>query len=240
METKCSKDVQKKFSCLFPKGTVMEVMTVASDNDVPNLVKSTGGCYGLLVHGYDFPLETRITTVVIGQHNGMPLLEPTKEWLMSYGPHRARVLFATAQGIAMQLKDRGNQYVHFLCEHGVPERLQPLKSGDEVLAFGLKKIDDDRYVAANVELLKRSPWSQEREAEALANGSYKCFRAIVLGEVYEAEILNDRGVYLAFRQVARLAEGRFPQGIKLALVRVVFVAPHNFQVEFVQALDAGC
>ncbi len=240
MKTKSSKDLQEEFSCLFPQKEFMKVTTVASNSDVPNLVKSDDGCCGVLVHGYDFPLGTRITAVVVGNNNGMPLLKPDEKWLMSYGPHRARVLFATAQGIAMQLKDRGNQYVHFLCEHGVPERLQPLKSGDEVLAFGLKKIDDDRYVAANVELLKRSPWSQEREAEALANGSYKCFRAIVLGEVYEAEILNDRGVYLAFRQVARLAEGRFPQGIKLALVRVVFVAPHNFQVEFVQALDAGC
>lgn len=176
METKFSKDVQKKFSCLFPKGTVMEVMTVASDNDVPNLVKSAGGCYGLLVHGYDFPLKTRITTVVIGQHNGMPLLEPAKEWLMSYAPHRAYVLFSTPLGVAMRLKDAENQYVSYLCEQGIPEHLQQLKNGDEVVVYGLKKWQ--------MTCMLPPMWSCPS-----ASGSYKCYRSTVLVEF--VQLLNE-------------------------------------------------
>ena len=218
----------------------MEVMTVASDNDVPNLVKSTGGCYGLLVHGYDFPLETRITTVVIGQHNGMPLLEPAKEWLMSYAPHRACVLFSTPLGVAMRLKDAENQYVSYLCEQGIPEHLQQLKDGDEVVVYGLKKMADDMYVAANVELPKAPFWPQERMGQAIASGSYKSYRAIVLGELYEADICTDSCVKLSYQILARRADGRFPKEHvgKRALVRVVFIKPRDILVEFVQLLNA--
>lgn len=240
METKISKELKEKFSCLFPKETVMEVTTVASGNGVPNLVRSDDGCCGVLVHGYDFPLGTRITAVVVGKHNDMPLLKPDENWLMSYGPHKARVLFSTALGIAMQLTDKENQYAHFLYEQGFPGCLQSLKSGDEVLVFGLKKIDDDRYAAANVEVLKKSPWPQERMGQAIASGSYKSYRAIVLGELYEADIRTDSCVKLSYQILARRADGRFPSEYvgKRALVRVVFIKPQDILVEFVQLLNA--
>ena len=233
METKSPLQVQKMFVHLFPIGTEMQVLTIPSTNPLEKKVKSDGGCFGILTDGLDFPQGTTITAKIVAIKDGQPVFEPTAEWKQAKLPQKARVLFATPAGLALELETGG--YVTYAPAKGMPEELTGIKDGQTVMVVGLKPMADQILSAAKAwipepadpsEVDPMLPWSDQKIKELMAQGSRKVRGKAKLGKVYLVGITADRRAKLG-DDIVELRGGRFPQVDKNAWVRVVFIDHRN-------------
>lgn len=222
------------FTHLFPIGTEMNVLTIPSTNPLEKKVKSDGGCFGVLTDGLDFPQGTTITAKIIAIKDGQPVFEPTAEWKQAKLPQKARVLFATPAGLALELETGG--YVTYAPAKGMPEELKEIKEGQMVMVVGLKPMADQMLSAAKAwipepadpsEANPMLPWSIQKINEAISQGSRKCYGKARLGKIYSVEVTADRRAKLGKDEIVELRSGRFPQVAQRDFVRVVFIDQNN-------------
>ena len=221
------------FVHLFPIGTEMNVLTIPSTNPLEKKVKSDGGCFGVLTDGLDFPQGTTITAKIISIKDGQPIFEPTAEWKQAKLPQKARVLFATPAGLALELESGG--YVTYAPAKGMPEELKSIKDGQTVMVVGLKPMADQMLSAAKAwipepadpsEVNPILPWSDQKISEVMAQGSRKVRGKARLGKVYSVVATSDRRAKLG-DDIVELRSGRFPQVDQRTFVRVVFIDQNN-------------
>lgn len=238
--------VQKMFAHLMPVGTEMQVTVIPSmESEETIRVRSTGGCFGVLTPGYDFPQGTLITAKVVDFQEGIPVFEPSAEWVLAKTPQKARVLFTTPYGIVVELEERAGCYVSYQKQQGLPEELKNLKEGQGVLVCGLSSAANGTYNAQTLrpapeeEKLPEDPmanWPETKISEVMLQGSRKRCGKAVLGKILLAEITGERFARLSNGEMLELKEGYFPRSVKRAFVRVIFITQENkVFVELVKA-----
>ena len=236
---------QQRFSSyLFHVGMTDEVTVIPSSGDEIR-VQSAGGCFGILSPGYNFPLGTLITATVTEIIDGMPIFKPTEEWLLARTPQKGWVVFFTPRGVVVELKE--NTYAVYQPAQGLSEELQAtLKEGREVEVRGLTKTSEGTYEAQALKVIPEAekplpedpmaPWSEEKIAEA-AKISAKVWGPFRLGKVIIVEVKDSETAQLSKGGMVTLKEGKFPQYIKRAFVRVVNIdkTSKKVLVEFIKA-----
>ena len=238
-------EVQQMFANLFKVGTEMLVTVIPSGNEGTIRVRSTGGCFGILSPDYEFPVGTLITAQVADIQNGVPVFEPTQEWLLARTPQKGRVVFFTPRGVVVELAE--NTYAVYQPAQGLSEELQAtLKEGREVEVRGLTKTNEGTYEAQTLNVIPEAekpqptdpmaPWSEEKIAEA-AKISAKVWGPFRLGKVIIVEVKDSETAQLSKGGMVTLKEGKFPRGIARAFVRVVNIdkTSKKVLVEFIKA-----
>ena len=238
-------EVQQMFASLFRVGTEMQVTVIPSGNEETIRVRSTGGCFGILSPDYEFPVGTLITAQVANIQNGVPVFEPTKEWLLARTPQKGRVVFFTPRGVVVELKE--NTYAVYQPAQGLSEDLQAaLREDREVEVCSLTKTSDGTYTAQKLQMIpeaeKPQPtdplvsWNDAKISEVLALGSRKMLGQAKLGKILLVEVTGSKVAQMSKGGTVTLREGFFPRDVKRALVRVVFIPQDGQpQVEFVKA-----
>ena len=221
------------FTHLLPIGAEMNVLIIPSSDPHEKKVKSDGGCFGILADDLDLPQGTTITAKIIDIKDGQPVFEPTPEWKLAKLPQKARVLFITPVGLALELETGG--YVTY-APKGMPEELKGIKDGQTVMVVGLKPMADQMLSAAKVWIPEPAdsseanlmiPWSEQKINEVVAQGSRKVRGKARLGKVYSVEVTSDRCAKLSREDMVELRSGYFPQVGTIAFVRVVFIDQNN-------------
>ena len=238
-------EVQQMFANLFKVGTEMLVTVIPSGNEGTIRVRSTGGCFGILSPDYEFPVGTLITAQVADIQNGVPVFEPTQEWLLARTPQKGRVVFFTPRGVVVELAE--NTYAVYQPAQGLSEELQTaLKERQEVAVCGLTKTSEGTYTAQKLQMVSETaprhpedplaPWSEEKIAEVVAMGSRKVLGQAKLGKVITVEVASSKAAQMSKGGMVALREGYFPRGVERAFVRVVFIPQDGLpQVEFIKA-----
>lgn len=233
------------FANLFKVGTEMQVTVIPSGNEETIRVRSTGGCFGILSPDYEFPVGTLITAQVANIQNGVPVFEPTQEWLLARTPQKGRVVFFTPRGVVVELKE--NTYAVYQPAQGLSEDLQAaLREDREVEVCSLTKTSDGTYTAQKLQIVSEAekpqpedpmaPWDEKKIAEVVAMGSRKVLGQAKLGKVITVEVASSKAAQMSKGGMVALREGYFPRGVERAFVRVVFIPQDGLpQVEFVKA-----
>ena len=236
--------VQQMFANLFKIGTEMQVTVIPSSGDEIR-VRSTGGCFGTLAPEYSFPVGTLITAQVADIQNGVPVFEPSDEWLLARTPQKGRVVFFTPRGVVVELAE--NTYAVYQPAQGLSEELQAtLKEGQNVAVCNLIKTGEGTYTAQTLQIVSEAekpqptdpmaPWSEEKITEVVAMGSRKVLGQAKLGKVITVEVTSSKAAQMSKGGMVALQEGYFPRGVERAFVRVVFIPKDGQpQVEFVKA-----
>ena len=233
------------FANLFKVGTEMLVTVIPSGNEGTIRVRSTGGCFGILSPDYEFPVGTLITAQVADIQNGVPVFEPTEEWLLARTPQKGRVVFFTPRGVVVELKE--NTYAVYQPAQGLSEELQAtLKEGREVEVRGLTKTNEGTYEAQTLNVIPEAekpqpedpmaPWDEKKITEVRGLGSRKVCGPFRLGKVIVVEVTDSKTAQKSKEDKVVLQTGYFPRGIARAFVRVVFIPQDGLpQVEFIKA-----
>lgn len=241
-------EVQQMFANLFKVGTEMQVTVIPSGNEDTILVQSTGGCVGTLSPGYKFPVGTLISAIVTEIINRKPVFEPTQEWLLAKTPQKGRVVFSTPLGVVVELQLKEKIfYAVYQPAQGLSEELQAaLKERQEVIVCSLTKTSEGTYEAQTLNVIPEAekpqptdpmaPWSKEKITE-VAKISATMWRQAKLGKVFAVEVISSTVAQMSKGGMVTLKEGKFPQYIKRAFVRVVYIdkASKEVLVEFIKA-----
>ena len=239
---------QRMFSrYLFKIGMTDMVTVIPSGNQRSIRVKTLGGCFGILPSEYNFSVGTLITATVTDIINGIPVFEPTQEWLITKVPQTGRVVFTTSLSVVVELQLKEEIfYAVYQPAQGLSEELQAtLKEGREIEVCGLTKTGDGTYTAQTLKVPEAekpqpedpmAPWSEEKISEVLALGSRKMLGQAKLGKILLVEVTGSKVAQMSKGGTVTLREGFFPRDVKRALVRVVFIPQDGQpQVEFVKA-----
>ena len=236
-------EILQRFPDLLTVGMEMQVTVIPSSGDEIR-VKTLGGCFGILSSGYSFPVGTLITAQVADIQNGVPVFEPSDEWLMTRTPQKGRVVFSTPLGVVIELAE--NVYAAYQPAQGLSAELKDLKERQEVIVCGLTKMSDGAYTAQTLQIVSEAekpqpedpmaPWDEKKITDVVAQGSRKVLGQAKLGKVITVDVTGSKAAQMSKGGMVTLREGYFPRGIARAFVRVVFIPQDGQpQVEFVKA-----
>lgn len=244
--------LQQKFN-LFQVGDVVSGTIVSIDGMAK--VKTTGGCYGMLVCnipdclGISHAVEVEVKEVI----DGIPAFVFTKGFLFDKVWQNATVCFAGPRAIIVEFDEYPETYGAYEPATGLAPELQKLTAGDKVICHELKKGDfcreyygigrvkikpaeaavpavtekkPDKPEKTDNDLLK--PWPKEKIEEVFKKGSRKMYGKVSLGKVYLVTPYGKSGKEVQFPdgQVGDLNVS-FPKAWPRAMVRVVFISQGN-------------
>lgn len=241
--------LQQKFN-LFQVGDVVNGTIVSNDGMAK--VKTTGGCYGMLVGSVPdcLTVGSAVEVEVKDVIDGIPAFVFTKEFLFDKVWQNATVCFAGPRAVIVEFDDRPETYGAYEPSAGLAPELQKLTAGDKVIVLELKKGEfcreyygigrlkvkpaetvtpaagEEKPEKTENEMIK--PWPKERIEDVFNSGSRKMYGKVSLGKVYTVIPFGKSGKEVQFPdgQVGDL-DVYFPKGWPRAMVRVVFITQAN-------------
>lgn len=195
-------------------------------------VRSNGGILGILAPGNSFAQGTSIEAKVTAFENDVPVFEPTEEWLFTNQPQRATVSLIFPRGIGAETPNGKLIYYEY---NKLPEVLQDLKVGDEVLAYNLvreAKNGCEMYKASRLEPAPKESkptseleaWSSQRIEDAYNAGLSKQWQGIFLGKKYWVEVCNSNSALFKGVPISLEEGSYFPRGCKRAEVLITYIS----------------
>ena len=231
-----TKDVLKTQSRLMElnllrENDVLDVLVLSTLGDKVQ-VRSKGGILGTLSPEKQIAQGIVIEAKVARFEDGVPVFEPTEEWLFITQSQRATVSLIFPRGIGAETSS--GKLIYYECNK-LPEVLQGLNVGDEVLAYNLVKEAKngcEMYKAIRLEPAPKESkptseleaWSSEQIEKAHKAGLSKQWQGVFLGKKCWVEVHNSRSA--SFKEVPiSLEEGSyFPRGCKRAEVLITYIS----------------
>lgn len=195
-------------------------------------VKCKGGILCILSSDVILKAGTSLQGKVVGFENDVPLLAPTNEWLFANQPQNATIICIYPRGVAMDAD--GGKLIYYEAET-LPEHLQNLNEGDQVLVSGLSKVVVNgctMYKACKLELAPKESkttgefeaWTPEQIEKAYKAGISKQWQGVHLGRKCWVNVFSEteasyKGVPIFLEQGEH-----FPRGCKRAEVLITFIS----------------